>query len=144
MSAANKRRGCRGFTLLEMLVASTIMAIAIVGLLTGIAGATRNAARLRDYDRAVQLARLRMNELLADITIPRGQELSGTFDAGLTGGVPVSWEARLTTVEMPPLKMTGQPSLERIELRISWLSGGQKRSFTLDSYRNRVLRGGDL
>ncbi len=39
-----------------MIVATTIMAIAIVGLLAGISGATRNAARLRDYDRAVELA----------------------------------------------------------------------------------------
>ena len=49
-----------------MMVATIIMAIAIVGLLSGISGATRNAARLRDYDRAVQLARLRMNDLLVD------------------------------------------------------------------------------
>ena len=45
-----------------MVVATLIMAVAVVGLLSGISGATRNAARLRDYDRAVQLARLRMNE----------------------------------------------------------------------------------
>jgi general secretion pathway protein I len=144
VSGRNQLRGSRGFTLLEMLVASTIMAIAIVGLLSGIAGATRNAARLRDYDRAVQLARLRMNELLADVTIPRGQVLGGTFDSSLTGGLEINWQARLTTVEMPPMRMIGQPSLERIELEIQWLSGGQRRSFTLDAHRNRVLQQGDL
>jgi hypothetical protein len=127
-----------------MLVASTIMAIAIVGLLSAIAGATRNAARLRDYDRVVQLARMRMNELQADIVVPRGQQLDGTFDPTLTGGIPVNWQARLTTVEMPPLHMIGQPSLERIELQVTWLSGDQKHSFTLDSYRNRLLRQGDM
>jgi hypothetical protein len=127
-----------------MLVASTIMAIAIVGLLSGIAGATRNAARLRDYDRAVQLARLRMNELLTDTTPPRGQVLNGTFDASLTGGLEAGWQARLTTVEMPPHPAAGQPSLERIELEVWWTSGGQRRSFTLDAHRNRVLRPEDL
>ena len=136
--------GKRGFTLLEMLVASTIMAIAIVGLLSGIAGATRNAVRLRDYDRAVQLARLRMNELLSDATIPQGQSLGGTFDPALTGGVPITWQARLSTVETSPQKMTGQPYLERIELRISWMSGEQTRSFTLDAHRSRILKQGDL
>ena len=65
----------RGFTLLEMMVATTIMAVAMVGLLSGIAGATRNAARLRDYDRAAQLARLRMNELLADDRMPRDSRI---------------------------------------------------------------------
>lgn len=127
-----------------MLVASTIMAIAIVGLLSGIGGATHNAARLRDYDRVVQLARLRMNELMADVTLPRDQVLSGTFDPRLTGGLEVGWQARLTTAEMPPTPATGQPCLQRIELQIGWMAGDQKRSFTLDSYRSHILRPGDL
>lgn len=137
-------KGRRGFTLLEMLVASTIMAIAIVGLLSGIAGATRNAAHLRDYDRAVQMARLRMNELLADTSLPRGQSRSGTFDAALTGGTQMGWEARLSTIQMPPLKMIGQPSLERIEVQVWWMAGSQKRTLTLDAYRTRPLRAEDL
>jgi len=136
--------GRRGFTLLEMLVASTIMAVAIVGLLSGIGGATRNASRLRDYDRAVQLARLRMNELLADATLPRDQVLSGTFDRSLTGGLDVSWKARLTMVEMPPQVVVGQPALERIELQIVWMAGEQQRSFTVDAHRTRMLRAGDI
>jgi hypothetical protein len=127
-----------------MLVASTIMAIAIVGLLSGIGGATRNAARLRDYDRAAQLARLRMNEFLADDTMPRDQVLSGQFDTSLTGGMEIGWQARLTTVEMPPSPMTGQPCLQRIELQVWWMSGEQKRTFTLDSHRTHMLRPGDL
>src|SRR4029077_1217587 len=61
----------RGFTLLEMMVATVILAVAIVGLLSGITGALRNAARLTEYDRAVQLARLRMNELVVDERLPR-------------------------------------------------------------------------
>jgi general secretion pathway protein I len=136
--------GKRGFTLLEMLVASTIMAIAIVGLLSGIAGATRNAARLRDYDRAVQLARLRMNELLADATLPPGQVLTGTFDPRQTGGLEVGWQARMTTIEMPPQKMSGQPSLQRIELEVWWMAGERRRSFTLDAHRTHILLPGDL
>jgi general secretion pathway protein I len=137
-------RSRRGFTLLEMLVAFTIMAIAIVGLLSTIAGATRNASHLREYDRAVQLARLRMSELLADTNIRTGQSLEGTFDPKLTGGIPVGWKARLTTVESPPMRMIGQPSLERVELQVWWMSGDKQRSFTLDAHRTRTLAQGDL
>ena len=136
--------GKRGFTLLEMLVASTIMAVAIVSLLTTIGGATRNAARLRDYDRAAQLARMRMNELLADDTLQRDQVLSGTFDPSLSGGLPIAWQARLTTTEMPPSPMTGQPCLQRIELQVWWMTGDKKRNLTLDSYRTYMLTPGDL
>ena len=134
----------RGFTLLEMLVASTIMAVAIVGLLSAIGGATRNAARLRDYDRAAQLARLKMNDLLADDNLSAGAALSGTFDPTLTGGMAVEWQGRLTTTSMPPTPMTGQPCLQRIELQIRWMAGEQQKSFTLDAYRTHILRATDL
>ena len=40
-------KGKRGFTLLEMIVATTIMGIAVAGLMSGISSSTRNAARLR-------------------------------------------------------------------------------------------------
>lgn len=136
--------GRRGFTLLEMLVASTIMAVAIVGLMACIGGAARSASRLRDYDRAVQLARLRMNELLADQNIPQGQELNGTFDRSLTGGLEAGWQARFTTIEMPPGRMAGQPALERIQLQVWWMAGAERRSFTLDAHRARILRPSDL
>src|SRR6201999_960214 len=115
--------GRRGFTLLEMMVASTIMAIAIVGLLAGIGGATRNAAHLREYDRAAQLARVQMNNLLSDDLLGQGSTMGGAFNHELTGGMDVQWQARLTNVEMPPNPMVGAPCLQRIELQIAWSAG---------------------
>jgi general secretion pathway protein I len=133
--------GKRGFTLLEMLVASTIMAVAIVGLFGAIGGATRNAAHLRDYDRVTQLARLRMNDFLADDA--GGVPLGGTFDPILTGGLEAGWDARISTVEMPPGAMVGQPCLQRVELQVWWMAGEQKRTFLLDAYRTHFLRAGE-
>jgi general secretion pathway protein I len=137
-------RGKRGFTLLEVLVATTVMAVAVVAALSAITAATNNAARLRDYDRAAQLGRLRMNEMLADDLLPRDQMLSGTFNPSLTGGTEIEWQARLTNAEMPPTLMIGQPCLQRIELQVRWIAGGQPHNFTLDSYRTHILRPGDL
>lgn len=134
----------RGFTLLEMLVATTIMAIAIVGLLSCIAGATGNASRLRDYDRAVELARLRMNELLADDLLPRDQVLTGTFDPRITGGIEAGWKARMTVAEAPPSLMSGQPVLQRIEVEVWWMSGPKRRTFSLDAHRVHLLRPEEL
>jgi general secretion pathway protein I len=137
-------RSERGFTLLEMMVATVILAVAIVGLMSGISGALRNAARLTDYDRAVQLARLRMNELVVDERIPRDTVVAGEFDPEQSGLREAGWRARLANFEMPPAKGPGQISLDRIELEIWWMSGAQRRTFTLDAYRPHVLRPQDL
>ena len=134
----------RGFTLLEMIVATLILAVAIVGLLSGISTAMRNAARLTAYDRVVQLARLRMNDLLVASKLPRNTVLNGQFDPGVTGGVDAGWQARLTRFEMPPNPAPGVPAIDRIELQIWWMSGQQRRTFTLDGYRHSLIQPEEL
>jgi hypothetical protein len=116
----------------------------VVGLLSGIAGTTRNAARLREYDRAVQLARLRINELLVDQRLPRNIVVTGPFDPAQTGGLEAGWQARLSNFETSPVPAPGQMALDRIELEVWWNSGNQRRTFTLDAYRPRVLRPEDI
>ena len=133
-------RPTHGFTLLEMLVATTIMGIAVAGLMSGISSSTRNAARLRDYDRVVQLARLRMNTLLADPSAPR----EGIFDPAITGGLECGWRAQVSVAEKMPMPAPGDYVLDRIQLEIWWMSGGQRRTFPLESYRRRTLRPEDL
>jgi len=127
-----------------MIVASTIMAIAVVGLLSGISGSTRNAARLREYDRLVQLARTRMNDLLLDYTLPRDAVVNGMFDSDQSGGISAGWQARLTTFELPPRVVPNELALDRVELQIWWMSGAQRRTFTLDAFRQRILTQRDM
>lgn len=129
----------QGFTLLEMIVATTIMAVAIVGLISGLSTSTHNAARLRDYDRAVQLGRERMNELMLDMTLPHNTVVNGLFDPNQTGGLEAGWQARLTTFEMPPAVRVNEAALDRLELEVWWKSGETRRSFTLDAYRPRAI-----
>ena len=130
-------RPTRGFTLLEMLVATTIMGIAVAGLMSGISSSTRNAARLRDYDRVVQLSRLRMNTLLADPAAPR----EGVFDPAITGGLACGWSAQVGVAESAaPSPQPGDWVLDRVQLEIWWMSGATRRTFLLESYRRRKLR----
>ena len=49
-----------------MLVATLIMGMAVVGLLSAISTSMRNAARLTDYDRVAMLARAQMDALLLE------------------------------------------------------------------------------
>jgi general secretion pathway protein I len=134
----------RGFTLLEMLVATAIMAIAVVGLMGGLSASAHNAARLRNYDRAVQLAQLRMNELLLDDEMPLGLEINGEFEPAVSGGVASGWRARATLFETSTPPAPGQLGLDRLEVEVWWMEGSQRHTLTLDGYRQRVLKPEDL
>ena len=130
-------RSKRGFTLLEMLVASSIMAVAVVGLMSTLSGSARNAARLRDYDRVVQLARLKMNDLLAD---PRSQGGEGQFPPELVGGLAAGWRAAVGIAETGPDTNPGNDVLDGVRLEVWWMGGDQRRTFTLEGYRHRIIR----
>ncbi len=132
-----------GFTLLEVLVATLIMGIAVAGILSGMAGAARNAARLTDYDRATLLAKQKMDELLIDRDAPRNQDIAADFDPSLTGGVHTGWRARVTPFEATPGAHGALWDLDRVELEIWWLNGATRHSFSLEGFRRNVLREGD-
>jgi general secretion pathway protein I len=134
----------RGFTLLEMIVATLILGVAVGGLVSGISGALRNAARLTDYDRAVQLAGREMNELLLNDRLPRDVVVEGQFDPQQAGGIDAGWRARVSSFEKPPNAAPEQTALDRVQLEVWWMSGGQRRTFTLTGYRPHILRPEDL
>ena len=134
----------RGFTLLEVLVATLIMAVAVTGLLSAISTSLRSASRLTDYDRATLLARQKMDELLIAKGLPKLTTIEGGWEPEVTGGVNMGWRARLTPFEMPPSASPGVPFLERVELEIWWMNGNQRRTFMLEGFRRAVLTPQDL
>jgi len=134
----------RGFTLLEVLIATLIMGLAVVGLLSAISTSLRGAARLTDYDRAAILARAKMDALLLDRALPPFSVLHGEFGDSILGGVRAGWRARVTPFDMPANRGPGTQILERIELEIWWMAGDQRRTFLLDAFRRKQLRGDDI
>lgn len=126
----------RGFTLLEVLVATVIMGIAVAGLIAGLSQSVKNASRLTDYDRAAMLARTKMNDLLLDVNLPFVGSVDGLFDSGQTGGVPTGWRASLRPFDVPPRAGPGTIILQRIALELWWQpASGTRRSIQLESYR---------
>ena len=134
----------RGFTLLEMLVATTIMGVAVVGLLANLSTSMRTAARLTEYDRATVLAREKMEELLIDQSLPKQIPIQGTFDASLAGGIEAGWRARISPYEAPPNAGVGTGVLERVELEVWWGAGETKRKLSLEAFRPYVLKDSDV
>jgi general secretion pathway protein I len=134
----------RGFTLLEVLVATLVMAIAVAGLMSAISTSLRNAARLTDHDRAVLLGHQKMDELLISTGLPKGVAFQGTWGPEVTGGLDMGWLARLTPYEVPKASGVGRPFLERVDLQIWWMNGTQRRSFTLQGLHRALLTKDDL
>lgn len=128
-------RNRRGFTLLEVLVATTIMGVAVVSLLSALSTSVRNTGRLTEYDRAVLVARSRMDSLLAEQRLPQLTVLEGPIEGVFPGDARAGWRARVTPFEAPPGAGPGAAALERIELEIWWMDGDRRRAFPLDGYR---------
>jgi prepilin-type N-terminal cleavage/methylation domain-containing protein len=133
-----------GFTLLEVLIATLIMGLAVVGLLSAISTSMRSAARLTDYDRVALLAKAQMDGLLLNVHLPPFAVIGGEFDRASTGGVQAGWRARVSPFDTPAARGPGTQILERIELEIWWMSGPQRRTFTLEAFRRKQLRADDL
>ncbi len=132
-----RNRAERGFTLLEVLVATMIMAISVGALMSAISTAMHNAARLTERDRALILARQKMDELLIAKELPKDRMVEGRWDPALTGGVPSGWQSQMTYFEMPAgaTPAPGMPVLQRLRLEVWWGEGDARRTFTLEGFR---------
>ena len=134
----------RGFTLLEVLVATAIMAIAVTAALSALRASLRNAGRQVELERAASLARRKMDELLAVPALPHGQPFGGVFSPDYTSGIEAGWSALVTPAEaatMPP--RPNSTGLERIQLEIWWQTETGRKSMRLETYRGAIFSSED-
>ena len=131
MTALGNRQ--RGFTLIEVLIAFAIAAMAM-GLLFQAASSSGGAAKQAgNYEEAVSRAKSRMVALGRDSDIAPGER------DGDDGGA-YRWHVKITpsAVAQPPADgppVTAHLTLYDVEVAISWTDSGRRREVVLHSQR---------
>lgn len=135
---SRKRKSQGGFTLIEMLVATLIMAIAVTALMSNLSTSTNNLLSASDIDRLTSLSKSKMDELIVQPGRMDGI-YEGILDADAQGQVRGRWRAVVTLSAMSP---TGLDRLERIQLE-TWIQiGSKRRILQLETYRRVPGSGG--
>jgi len=125
-----QRRRERGMSLLEVLMAISLLGISFVTIFSGLSAALRATGRLDAFDRGNEFATRKLNELFLDPSLTADQRFSGTTPSG------IAWEARTMLVDERPLGGSQKPAqLVRIELRVSWRTRAGSQNLNLESLK---------
>lgn len=129
-SMSARPRGTQGFTLLEVLLAVLILALAVPAILYQFSVGMEAGGRARDMTEAVLHAKEKIEQLkaLVDEEEDAGEQ-SGAFGDGYT------WQTRITPYELPE-REAGENEMLRFELlelavTVSWDAGWRTRNLEL-------------
>ncbi|HEX2931862.1 MAG TPA: type II secretion system protein [Candidatus Binatia bacterium] len=130
MSLDRQRNSRRGFTLLEVLVALTIVGLGVVTLLQIFSLGLRLGARSTASTAAVTYSARVMDELLARKKLVEGSD-SGTVTA--VG----KWKSQIQAVRdsSPSLSLSNSWELREVALEMNVTDGGQDRRVELKTLR---------
>ena len=126
----------RGFTLLEVLVATLILAVAVSALMANLSQSTANLFRANDIDRLTYLAKRKMDELMVAPNLPQGVQVAGAFESATVGKPFGGWTAVVFPAGQP--SPNGMERLERVRLECWVMAGSKRRNIVLESYRTRT------
>jgi hypothetical protein len=110
------------------------MAIAVGTIFATLSTSLRTASRITERDQAALQAQRILEDLLANTTLPRGQQLQGHLTAAQYG-LEADWRAQVTPVESSPSGWV----VDRVALQLIWQGGGKPGSIQLDGYRTARL-----
>ena len=114
----------RGLSLLEMVVAISILALSLSVMYQAVSGATRNARTDERHAYAVELARslLARHTVIARSGVNRQGETAGGF----------AWA--VASQSLPPRSALPDPgTLQQLEIVVSWRDGSKRREVMLNS-----------
>lgn len=122
-----------GVTLLEILIAVSILGICFSALFSGFSAALRTTDRVGRYTQAVEFANRKLNELLVDPRLGAGEVRSGTTTAGLR------WRVVTEVVDQRPGATPDKPiQLLHVVLEVSWQTSAGTQNFVLQTLKLRL------
>lgn len=124
-----KRHHQRGFSLLEVLVAFSILALALAALFTLFGTGVRSTAVARDYQQALVVAQARLAFLQG---IDAQQLLQENAQGVAAGGY--AWRSEVTPLEQEAPAVSGVV-LYQLAVQVSWQEGGRQRQLGLTTLR---------
>ena len=118
---------CRGFSLVEMLVALAVMGLALSVLYQSVAGSARGSVVSSEFSQALALAESTLEDFSAQLTI--GKEEQGQFG-------DFNWQATASRIDAlrgqtPDVAGESPALLALVTVTVSWPSGPREREVVL-------------
>jgi type II secretory pathway pseudopilin PulG len=119
-----------GISLLEVLMAISLLGISFASIFSGLSTALRATDRLDRIERGTDYAEVKLKELLLDPTLGPGQIRSGVSPSGF------AWQAETELIDARPLFGPDRPAqLVRINLEVSWRTRLGRQTLSLQTFR---------
>lgn len=129
-----RRHGVRkqGFTLIEVVIALAILGVALTVIIELFSGGLRLGRASVEYTKAVNFARMKMEEIAIKPNIQEGTD-EGEFDP------TYRWQVEIKKMDL----LSGQkdrdlnPPVELFQVKVNvlWKSGSKERSAIFETYR---------
>jgi len=123
----------RGFTLIEILVAISVLAISLVVILQLFSGGLKSVRLSNQYTRAIFYAREKMEEILLMEDLEVGSEEGSQEDESED---PLRWRAEIVLIEPEEEEASKLPfDTLRIMVDVMWQEGEKEKRFQISTMK---------
>ncbi len=122
----------KGFTLIEVVIALSILGIGLMVILELFSGGLRLGRFSEEHTRALRYASVKLEEMSIRKTLEEGEE-EGEFDPDFR------WKVGVRKMDLLPVEKEADfkrpAELYHIRIEVIWTSGTKEKATSLESYR---------